>query len=88
MPGVLRFYTVEGEEVRPDGSEFYTAVAFCDPGDLAAGGGYRTVEFGDAAPNVLSSASFSGTDWTVEIQNGDTGVGSVVAQAICADMTP
>jgi hypothetical protein len=46
------------------------------------------VEFGEAAPSVLSSASFSGTDWTVEIQTDDTRVGSVVAQVMCADLTP
>ena len=88
LPGVVRLYSVEGEEVRPNGAEFYTAVAFCEPGDLATGGGFRTVEFGEAAPSVLSSATFSGTDWTVEIQTDDDAVGSVVAQVMCADLTP
>ncbi len=72
----------------PTESEFYTAVAFCEPGDMATGGGYRTVAFGEAAPSILSSASFSGTDWTVEIQADGRSVGSVVAQAMCADLTP
>jgi hypothetical protein len=86
--GVLRFYSVESAVVSPGELEFFTAAAFCEPGDAAVGGGFRAVEFGEAAPGILSSASFSGTDWTVEGQTGDASVGSLVAQAICADLTP
>lgn len=87
-PGIARFYPVDSESVTPGASEFFTVAAFCAPGDMAVGGGYRTVEFGEAAPAILTSASFSGTDWTVEGQTGDLPVGSLVAQAICADLTP
>ena len=87
-PGVGGFYTVEGDEVGPNGLLFFTAVAFCDPGDVAVSGGFRSVEFGAAAPDILSSASFSSTDWTVEVMVGDLPSGSIVAQVVCADVTP
>jgi hypothetical protein len=86
--GVARFYSVEGDLVQPDLSAFFTAVAFCDPGDIAVGGGYRTVEFGEAAPGIVTSATFSGNDWTVEGQTGNVPVGPLVAQVSCADLTP
>lgn len=87
-PGTVRFYPVEGDVVSPNEMEFFTAVAFCEPGDVAVGGGFRAVEFGESAPSILSSASFSGTDWTVEGQSGEAQTGSLVAQVICADLTP
>jgi hypothetical protein len=83
---MLGFYSTEGEPATVNGAGFFTAVAICEPGDVAVGGGYRTVEFG-AAPSILSSASFSGTDWTVEGRVGEAMVGSLVAQVICADLT-
>ena len=87
-PGIFDFYIVESEVVTPEELAFFTAVAVCDPGDVAVGGGFRTVDFGTAAPDILSSSTFSGTDWTVEGQRGADPVGSLVAQAICADVTP
>ena len=84
---MLGFYRVESDVVTPDGSEFFTATADCEAGDVAVSGGYRTVAFGEAAPLILSSASFTGSDWTVEGQEGDLDVGSIVAQVICADLT-
>jgi hypothetical protein len=77
---------VEGATVSPGPDEFFTAAAFCAPGDAAVGGGYRTIEFGDAAPGILTSASFAGTDWTVEGRTGQAPVGSLAAQVICADL--
>ena len=56
-------------------------------GDVAVGGGYRTIDFGEAGPTILSSATFSGTDWTIEGRGADVIVGSLVAQAICADVS-
>jgi len=84
-PGVLGFYRVESEVVEPDG--FFTATATCDAGDVATSGGFRAVEFGEAAPVIRSSASFNGSDWTVEGDSGGLAVGSLVAQVICADLT-
>ena len=49
-------------------------------------GGYRTVEFGDTTPVIISSASFTGADWTVEGQVAEHGANSIVAQVICADL--
>jgi hypothetical protein len=71
--------------VVPEG--LFTATAACEPGDAATSGGFRAIEFGEAAPIILSSASFSGADWTVEGDSGGQSVGSLVAQVICADMT-
>jgi hypothetical protein len=84
---VLGFYRAESDVVTPDGSEFFTATADCESGDVAVSGGFRTVSFGETAPVILSSASFSGSDWTIEGQVGDLSVGSLVAQVICADVT-
>jgi hypothetical protein len=81
----MGFYRVESEPIEPDG--FFTATAACDPGDLATSGGFRAIEFGEAAPIILSSASFNGADWTVEGDGRGLSVGSLVAQVICADLT-
>jgi hypothetical protein len=84
MPGLIGFYPVESDVVVPEG--FFTATATCQSGDAAVSGGFRVIEFGDVAPVILSSASFTGADWTVEGQVGDEPAGSLVAQVICADM--
>jgi hypothetical protein len=87
-PGIARIYAVEGEVVRPEPDSFFTATAFCEAGDLAVGGGYRTIELGEAAPGIITSATFAGNDWTVEGQARETSVGALVAQVTCADLTP
>jgi hypothetical protein len=79
------FYPVESEVVEPEG--FFTATASCESGDAAVSGGFRMVEFGDVAPVILSSATFTGADWTIEGQVGADPAGSLVAQVICADLT-
>jgi hypothetical protein len=84
---VLRFYQVDGNIVTPEEMAFFTATASCEPGDVAVSGGYRTVTFGDAAPTILSSASFTGSDWTVEGRVNGVSVGSLVAQVICAELS-
>jgi hypothetical protein len=73
--------------VTPGDADFFTATADCEPGDVAVSGGYRTVAFGETAPLILSSASFTGSDWTIEGQVDGASVGSIVAQVICADLT-
>jgi hypothetical protein len=87
-PGIGRVYAVEGEVVRPETESFFTATAICEAGDLAVGGGFRTIELGDAAPGIITSATFSGNDWTIEGQTGERPVGPLVAQVTCVDLTP
>ena len=75
-------------ELSKDAAISPTAQAFCDPGDVATGGGFYNVE---ATSAVLSSNPLNVYDvpggWSVKVQAGD-GSDDFTAYVVCADMTP
>jgi len=95
-PGVLTFYVVtEINDSIPAYSEG-DAYAYCDFGDLATGGGYRSIGMSSelilrlSAPiTTMVGENVVGIGWYVTVYN-NTGIGgeSVMVYAVCADMTP
>jgi hypothetical protein len=85
--GVLGFYkrSHPSRPIAPGASG--GIAAYCDPGDLATGGGYYVAS---GSPNVhVQRSSPSGDDsWYVYVLNYSDATVYVYAHVVCADVTP
>jgi len=76
-------YAVESGTTTPADTRS-TAVASCDAGDLAIGGGFEAV---DPTSHVQTSSLSSENQWLVAVQTGSTS-DTYSRLAVCADLPP
>lgn len=92
LTGVVRIYFKVVETVVPPNSPSSAVVAWCEPGDVATGGGFS--HWSNTGNEIFGSAP--GYDpftripsgWVVAVTNPTTAQQFITSYVICADLTP